>query len=231
MSSDAIRSRGIVTQPHPSREAERNPFRRTRYAYESPHSCRMRTRLAAAPEGSRENMLDGSAGWNRLPAGVALRYVRVIACRIGAIVPGLAGVRLAVAVIVVIRIIAPVRIIIIGPRQSGAGQPPAVASAVPAMVPVPRALAGKAVVQAREATVETAAVEPAGVEAAAMKPAKPSAMESAPAVKTATTAVPAAAAAPMGVGDIWLAENSCTQQRGCHAHQTPRFPGPGSVIA
>jgi len=38
--------------------------------------------------------------------------------------------------------------------------------------------------------------------------------------------------APMGrVGDIWLAENSCTQQRGCHAHQTPRFPGPGSVIA
>src|SRR5438477_5689002 len=153
MSSDAIRARGIETKPHPSREAERNPFRRTRYAYESPHSCRMRTRLAAAPEGSRENMLDGSAGWNRLPAGVALRYVRVIACRIGAIVPGLAGVRLAVAVIVVIRIIAPVRIIIIRPRQSGAGQPPAVPPAVPAMVPVPPAPA-EAVVQAREATVE-----------------------------------------------------------------------------
>src|SRR5438067_4310804 len=201
MSSDAIRSRGIVTQPHPSREAERNPFRRTRYAYDSPHSCRMRTRLAAAPEGSRENMLDGSAGWNRLPAGVALRYVRVIACRIGAIVPGLAGIRLAVAVIVVIRIIAPVRIIIIGPRQSGTAPPPAVSSAMPAMVPVPRALAGKAVVQAREATVETTAVEPAAVEPAAMKPAamkpaKPSAMESAPAVETAATAVPAAAPAP-----------------------------------
>src|SRR5712671_6589138 len=124
----------------------------------------MRTRLAAAPEGSRENTLDRSAGWNRLPAGVALRYIRVIACRIGAIVPGLAGVRLAVAVIVVIRIIAPVRIIIIRPRQSGAGQPPAVPPAVPAMVPVPPALAAEAVVQAREATVETAAVEPAAVE-------------------------------------------------------------------
>src|SRR5689334_6657017 len=143
----------------------------------------MRTRVAAAPEGGRENTLhgsagDGSAGWNRLPAGVALRYVRVIACRIGAIVPGLAGVRLAVAVIVVIRIRAPVRIIIIRPRQSGAGQPPAVPPAVPAMVPVPTALAAEAVVQAHEATVEPAAVEPApvepaGVESTAVKPAKP----------------------------------------------------------
>jgi len=114
------------------------------------------------------------------------------------------------------------------------------------MVPVPPALAAEAVVQAREATVETTAVETAPVETAAVetasvetapvestavKPAKPSAMKSATAVETATTAMPAAPA-PMGrVGDIWLAENSCTQQRGCHAHQTPRFPGPGSVIA
>jgi hypothetical protein len=73
-------------------------------------------------------------------------------------------------------------------------------------------------------------VETAAVESTAMKPAKPSAMKSATAVETATTAVPAAPA-PMGVGDIWLAENSCTEHRGCHAHQTPRFPGPGSVIA
>src|SRR5437763_7794249 len=134
----------------------------------------MRTRLATAPEGSRENTLDGSAGdgsagWNRLPAGVALRYVRVIACRIGAIVPGVAGVRLAVAVIVVIRIIASVRIIIIRPRQSGAGQPPAVPPAVPAMVPVPPASAAEAVVQARDATVETTAVEPAGVKSTAVE--------------------------------------------------------------
>src|SRR5436190_2170358 len=140
------------------------------------------TRLAAAPEGSRENTLDGSADWNRLPAGVALRYVRVIACRIGAIVPGFAGVRLAVAVIVVIRVIAPVRIIIIRPRQPRAGQPPAVPPAVPAMLPVPPALAAEAVVHAREATlepaavkttpVETARVKSTTVETAAMKPAK-----------------------------------------------------------
>src|SRR5205807_9104215 len=128
----------------------------------------MRTRLAAAPEGSRENTLDRSAGWNRLPAGGALRDVRVIACRIGAIVPGLAGVRLAVAVVFVIRIRAPVRIIIIGPRQSGTAPPPAVSSAMPAMLPLPRAPAGKAVVQARNATVETTTVVPDGVAAAAL---------------------------------------------------------------
>jgi hypothetical protein len=84
----------------------------------------------------------------------------------------------------------------------------------------------------KSTAVETAAMKPAkpsAMKSTAMKPAKPSAMKSAAAVETATTAV--AAPAPMGVGDIWLAENSCTQQRGCHAHQTPRFPGPGSVVA
>src|SRR3954452_5571312 len=42
-----------------------------------------------------------SAGRNRLPAGAALGYVRVIACRIGAVIPGLGGVGLAIVVAVV----------------------------------------------------------------------------------------------------------------------------------
>src|SRR5260370_10052171 len=106
----------------------------------------------------------------------------VIACGIGAIVPGLAGVRLAVVVIPIIRIRAPPRIIIIRPRQSGTGQPPAVASAVPAMVPVPPVSAGKAVVRAREAAVEPAAVKSTAVETAAVETA---------AVYTAATETPA----------------------------------------
>ena len=44
-----------------------------------------------------------STGWDRLPAGIALRYVGVIACGIPAVVPSLRGVWLAV---IVIRIIA-----------------------------------------------------------------------------------------------------------------------------
>jgi hypothetical protein len=72
---------------------------------------------------------NGSAGWNRLPGGIALGYIWIIVCRIGAIVPGLTGVRLAV-------VVAPPRICIICPRQSRAGQPPAIASVVPAMIPV-----------------------------------------------------------------------------------------------
>ena len=215
----------MVTQPHPWREAERNPPGRTRYAYgcvgrrtgRPPLWSRLvgrplsalpgylpvkaqilgsrlmnpvsgiRTRLPAAAEGSRERSRDGSAGWDRLPAGVALRYIGVIARRIGAIVPGLAGVRLAVVVVAIIRIRAPPRIIIIRPRQSGTGQPPAVASAVPAMVPVPPMPAGEAVVQAREAAVKPAPMEPVGVKSTAVETAavetaavKPAAVETPP---------------------------------------------------
>ena len=146
----------------------------------------------AAAEGSRERSLDGSAGWDRLPAGIALRYIRVIACRIGAVVPGLAGVRLAVVVVVIIRIRAPPRIIIIRPRQSGTDQPPAVAAAVPAMIPVTPVPAGKAVVQAREAAVEPAAVKSTAVKPAAVKTA---AMETA-AVETAAVETAAVETAP-----------------------------------
>ena len=51
----------------------------------------------------------------------------------------------------------PTWIIIIRPRQARTSQPPAVASVVPAMVPVPPVPAGKAAVQAREAAVVPAA--------------------------------------------------------------------------
>jgi hypothetical protein len=42
-----------------------------------------------------------------LPIGIALIYIRIIACRIGTIIPGLGGVRLAIIIIAVIRIVTP----------------------------------------------------------------------------------------------------------------------------
>jgi hypothetical protein len=150
-----------------------------------------------------------------------LRYIGVIARRIGAIVPGFVGVRPAVVVVAIIRIRASPWIIIIRPRQSGTGQPPAVASAVLAMVPVPPVATVKAVVQAREAAVEPAGVKSTAVETAAVKPA---------AVKpTKSAAVPSA---PVRcVGEVWLAEDRCSEERSCNAHHTPPFARPGSAIA
>jgi hypothetical protein len=113
--------------------------------------------------------------WLEPPASrCCTAYIRIITCRIGAIVPGLVGVRLTVIVVVIIWIRAPPRIIMVRGRQSGSGPPPAVAPATPAIVPVALVPAGEAVVQAREAAVETGSVKAApmvraGVETAAVK--------------------------------------------------------------
>jgi hypothetical protein len=59
-----------------------------------------------------------SASRNRLPSGIALGYIRVIACGIGTIVPGLAGERLVVVIIAVIRVVClAIRIRIVSPPQ------------------------------------------------------------------------------------------------------------------
>ena len=52
----------------------------------------------------------GSASRDRLPSGIALCYIGVVACRIGTIVPSLGRVRLAVVIIAVIRIAPVIRI-------------------------------------------------------------------------------------------------------------------------
>jgi hypothetical protein len=109
------------------------------------------------------------------------------------------------------------------------------------MIPVPPALAGEAVVQTREAAVETAPVEGAGVKTTAVKSTKSAAVEAAAvetpsatvetpstAVETPSTAVPST---PVRVGEIRLAENSRAQQCGCNAQDRPRLARPGFAIA
>ena len=51
------------------------------------------------------SLAQASASGNRLPSGVALGYIRVIAFRIGIIVSGLDGVRLAAVIVAVILIV------------------------------------------------------------------------------------------------------------------------------
>src|SRR5262249_51743573 len=75
-----------------------------------------------------------SASGNRLPSGVALRYIRGIAFRIGIIVSGLDGVRRAVVIVAIIRIVSP-RIRVVSPPQPFA-PPPAVAPVASTTVPV-----------------------------------------------------------------------------------------------
>jgi hypothetical protein len=47
------------------------------------------------------------AGWNRLPARIALRHIRIIASRIPTVVPGLRGVGLVVAIIAIVWVVIP----------------------------------------------------------------------------------------------------------------------------
>jgi hypothetical protein len=59
--------------------------------------------------------------------------------------------------------------------------------------------------------VEPTGVEPTGVKTAAVKTA---------AVKTAAVKTAAMPSASARVREIWLAEDSCAQQRGCNAHHS-----------
>lgn len=97
-----------------------------------------------------------SAGRNRLPAGVALGYVGVIAGRVGAIIPHL-GIRLAVVGEAVIRIKAKAREALVKP--------------VKVVEPAP----------VKSAAMKSAAVKPTAVKPTAMKPA-PAVETSAPAM-------------------------------------------------
>ena len=136
-----------------------------------------------------------------------MRYIGVIARRIGAIVPGLAGVRLAVIIVSVIRITIPVIIRIVTPSQP-VTPPPAVASVMPATVPVTPVATAETIVQVGDTAVKSTTVESA-------KPA----------------AVKAPAAAVRCVSKIRLAEDRRGQQPGCDARDRPPLLGPGFAIA
>jgi hypothetical protein len=49
----------------------------------------------------------GLAGWNRLPAGIALCHIRIIPGRVGAVIPSPGRIGLGVAIIAVVRIVIP----------------------------------------------------------------------------------------------------------------------------
>lgn len=74
--------------------------------------------------------------------------------------------------------------------------------------------------------VETARVESTGAEPAAMEPPVETAAMEAATVETA--AMPSASAR---VGEIWLEEDSCTEQRSCNARHSLCLRGSGFVIA
>jgi len=142
-----------------------------------------------------------STSRNRLPAVVALRHIRVIAGRIGTVVPSLRGVGLAVIVISIVRVIAPPGI----SKRSAEEKPVIVKSTV------------------MESTiVKSIPVKPTSVEA----PVKPATVKS---TKSAAVEATAATVETSGVGGIWLAERGCAQQSRCDC-QSPSYPGPGSVF-
>jgi hypothetical protein len=79
----------------------------------------------------------------------------------------------------------------------------------------------------KSVSVKTTGVEPAAVKTTAVKtPGVKTAGVKTAAVKTA--AMPSASARVRG---IWLAEDSCAQQRGCNAHHSLCLSRSGFVIA
>jgi len=155
-----------------------------------------------------------SASRNRLPARIALRYVRVVARGIGAVVPVLRGAGLAGAVVAVVRIV--IRSIWIVSPSEPITPPPTVTPVAPAVVPVVAVAVAETIVEAREATMPSAAmksakstVKRAGVKAAVM--------EATAAVKTAAPAMRA------GMGEVRLAER-CSEQQNSFAARPRILP-------
>jgi len=128
-----------------------------------------------------------SIPWNCLPAGIALRHIRVIAARIGTIIPGLRGVGLAVVIIAIVwRVIPPV-----GICDRSTEEKPVIAKSLAVEAPIVKSISVEpAPVHTREGTVKS-------THSAAVEAAKSTAVET-----------PAPAMRP-GIGEIWLAERGC----------------------
>src|SRR5689334_4888362 len=93
-----------------------------------------------------------SISLNCLPAGIALRHIRVIAGRIGAIVPTLRGVGLAIVIIAIVWPVIPP----IGIRERSPEEEPVIAKSI----------------AAKPAIVNSIPVEPVSVKPAPVEPAK-----------------------------------------------------------
>src|SRR6516162_3083682 len=112
--------------------------------------------------GSTVSVPHTSTSWDCLPAGIALRHIRVVARRIGTIVPSLRVVGLAIAIIAVVWIIVPQRIC-----ERSAKEKPVTVKSIPveytSMEPAAVEAAKSSAVEATKpaASVKTAAPAPA----------------------------------------------------------------------
>ena len=161
-----------------------------------------RTPWAIAPTAEPTEGTRRSAGGNRLPAGVALAYVRVVAGRLGAVIPRL---RIRLTIVVAVIRVTVIRVTVIRAKAKETAAEPAVVKPV------------------RVKSAESAAMEPA----TAVKPTESAAVEPATAMETTTAMETSATAMHLSVGGSWLAERSNTQQ----SSQNLSDPGPGSIFA
>jgi hypothetical protein len=140
---------------------------------------------------------------NRLPAGIAVCHIRIIARGVGAIIPGLPGVGpRAIAIVGTGAIIAAAGIVAVMPIVGIVAVIPEVVIGIAVTPPIRRVDPSEPEPAAEmpKAMVGPAAMKPGAVKAAAVEPGKPAA------VKAPTPAVnpPAAIAAVSRIGRRWL---------------------------
>ena len=126
-----------------------------------------------------------SAGRDHLPAGIALRHIRVIARGIGAVIPSLRGVGLAIVIIAIVWIITPP-----GVCERSTEEKPAIMETI---------------------VIEPAIVKSIPLEPLPVKSGKSAAVERAPA--TVETAAPATMRP--GKGEVWLADCGSAHHESC----------------
>src|SRR5436309_6873260 len=161
------------------RQLHADAVRRVR-AYQPAVNCATPLKaLRAARERIR-----ASASRDRLPAGIALRHIRVISGRIPAIVPSLRGGGLAVVIIAIVWVVIPP----IGVCEHSTEEKPVIAKSIAAEPAIVKSI-----------PVEPALMEPALMEPASMKPAKSAPVHTAEAAvkSTHSAAVEAAKSAPV----------------------------------
>jgi hypothetical protein len=147
-----------------------------------------------------------------------LGYIRIIAGRIGAIVPGLRSVALAIVVISIVRIIAPP-----GVCDGSAEEKPTIAESVVVEPTIVESLSA----ESTSMKSSKSAVKP--TKSTAVKPTKSTAVKPA----HAAAVEPADAATPAmrpGKSKIWLTERGSTYQTSCDCKSAP-YAGPGPVFA
>src|SRR5215469_12775187 len=164
----------------------------------------------------------GLAGRNGLPTGIALRYIRVIASRIGTIVPSLRGRGLAIVIVAVVRIVIPaVGISIVGisietePYAAYESVVPHAEAMVHTGEAAVKSAKSSAMEAAKPAAMKPTALKPTALKPTAVKPTalKPTALKPTAKAAAVESSTPAAAMRA-GVGESWQTERGSAQQSG-----------------